>query len=65
MKLFRKNIFAKVILVGCLLAPWGVNAHEPVDPSHAIPVETVETRLAYPTQVHVQETDEGLKSKES
>ena len=63
MKLFRKNIFAKVILVGCLLSPWGVNAHEPVDPSHAIPVETVGTRLAYPTQVHVQETDAGLEIK--
>jgi len=63
MKLFRENTFTKALLVVCLLAPWGVNAHDPVDSMHAIPVETVGTSLAYPTQVHVQETDEGLEVK--
>ena len=63
MKLFRKNAFAKVILVGCLLAPWGVSAHEPVDHTHATPIEVAGTRLAYPTKVHVQETDAGLEVK--
>ena len=61
MKLFRKNTFPKVILIGCLLAPWGVNAHEPVDPMHAIPVETLDSRLAIPTNIHVQITDQSVE----
>lgn len=61
MKLFRKNIFAKVILVGCLLSPWGVNAHEPVDPMHAVPVVPVDSRMARPTGIHVQVTDQGVE----
>ena len=36
-------------------------AHESADPLHPVPVETVDSRLAYPTKVHVQVTDAGLE----
>ena len=38
-------------------------AHESADPLHPISVETIGTSLAYPTQVHVQQTDQGLEIK--
>jgi len=33
-------------------------AREPVDTLYAIPVETVDSRLAYPAEIHVEVTDQ-------
>lgn len=44
-----------------LFMPMTGFTHEPVDPLHPIAVETIGSRLAYPTQVHVQETATGLE----
>jgi len=47
----------------CLVLPLMGFAHEPVDTLHAIPVETVDSRLASPTEIHVQVTDQGVEVK--
>lgn len=49
------------LLVFSLCAPLASTAHEAVDPLHATPVEIVESRLATPKEIHVQETDQGVK----
>lgn len=36
-------------------------AHESVDPLHATPVETVDSHLATPTNIHVQITDNSVE----
>lgn len=38
-------------------------SHETTDPLHPIPIETIDSRLAYPVKVHVQVTDAGLEIK--
>ena len=47
----------------CLVLPLMGFAHEPVDTLHAIPVETVDSRLASPTEIHVQVTDQCVEVK--
>jgi len=51
------------IVFSFIVAPMTVSAHEAVDPLHSIPVEIVGSRLAYPTQIHVQVVDEGVEVK--
>ena len=51
------------IVFSCIVTPMTVSAHEAVDPLHSTPVETVGSRLAYPTQIHVQVVDEGVEVK--
>lgn len=63
MNMLRNKILAKAVLVGCLLAPWGVNAHNSVDPMHATPVETVESSMARPFGIHVKITNQGVEVK--
>ena len=60
-KHIRKFVFGAVFSL--LVMPMTGFAHETIDPLHPIPVETVDSRLAYPTKVHVQVTDAGLEIK--
>ena len=60
-KHIRKFVFGAVFSL--LVTPLTGLAHESNDPLHPIPVETVDSRLAYPTNVHVQVTDAGLEIK--
>lgn len=57
-----RTLMAGVVL-SCLMMPMTGFSHEAVDPLHAIPVETVDSRLAYPTEIHVQVTDQGVEVK--
>lgn len=59
-----KHRFAVItLLVFSLCAPLAGMTHEAADPLHATPVETVESWLATPTNIHVQETDNGVEVK--
>jgi hypothetical protein len=59
-----KHQFAiTTLLVSSLCAPLASVAHEAVDPLHATPIETVESRLASPKEVHVQEGEKGVEVK--
>ena len=51
------------IVFSCIVMPMTVSAHESVDTLHSIPIETVGSRLAYPTETHVQVTDQGVEVK--
>ena len=57
-----RNLMAGVVL-SCLMTPLTGLAHEPVNPLHTIPIETVDSRLASPTNIHVQVTDQGVEVK--
>ena len=57
-----RTLMAGVVL-SCLMMPMTVSAHETVDTLHSTPVETVDSRLAYPTEIHVQVTDQGVGVK--
>ena len=60
-KHIRKFVLGAVFSL--LVTPMTGVAHESNDPLHPIPVETVDSRLAYPTNIHVQVTDDGLEIK--
>lgn len=51
------------VLLSCLITPMTISAHESVDFSHPTSVETVDSRLAYPAEIHVQVTDQGVEIK--
>ncbi|NOZ55149.1 MAG: hypothetical protein GXP08_18765 [Gammaproteobacteria bacterium] len=55
--------FMAAVIFSSLVLPSIGFAHEPVGPMHAIPVETVDSRLAYPTDIHVQVIDQGVEVK--
>ena len=59
-KHIRKFVFGAVFSL--IVMPMTGLAHEPTDPLHPVAVETIGTRF-YPTQVHVQQTDEGIEIK--
>jgi len=63
MNFYRIRITMTALALGAYLTLPVVHAHEPVDPAHAIPFETVDSRLAYPTEIHVQETEQGVEVK--
>jgi len=57
-----RNLMTAVVFSGLVL-PFTGFAHESVDTLHAIPVETLDSRLASPTEIHVQVTDQGVEVK--
>ena len=63
MNLNRIRTFMAGVVLSCLMMPMTVSAHESVDTLHAIPVETVASRLANPTEIHVQVTEQGVEVK--
>lgn len=63
MNFYRIRIVTVALTLGVYLVLPVAHAHEPVDPAHAIAFETVDSRLAYPTEIHVQETEQGVEVK--
>lgn len=57
----RIRILTMGIIFSCLIMPLTGFAHEPVDPLHAVPIETVHSNLADPTEIHVQITDKSVE----
>lgn len=59
-----KHPFAVITLLVCSVsAPLASVAHEAVDPLHPTPIETVESRMASPKEIHVQEGEKGVEVK--
>ena len=58
----NRNLMMAVTF-SCLVTPLTGFAHEPADPMHGIPIEMVDSRLAKPTEIHVQVTDQGVEVK--
>jgi len=63
MKTNRIRTLMTTVVFSCLIMPLTGFAHEAIDPLHAIPVETVDSRLANPTGIHVQVTGQGVEVK--
>lgn len=61
MKTNRIRTLMAAVVFSCLVTPLTGFAHEAVDPLHSIPIETVDSRLAYPTEIHVAVTDQGVE----
>ncbi len=59
----RYRALITAVIFSALVTPLTGFAHEAVDTLHAIPVETVSSRLASPTEIHVQVTDQGVEVK--
>jgi len=51
------------IVFSCLVTPLTGFSHESTDLLHTTPIETVDSRLARPTGIHVQVTDQGVEVK--
>lgn len=49
------------VFFSCLIMPMTGFTHETFDPLHVTPIETVESRLASPAEIHVQVTDKGVE----
>ncbi len=60
MKHFSKLIKAGVCLIG-LSVSFGVSAHRAMDPAHQTKVITAESGQVIPTNIHVEQTDGGVR----
>lgn len=59
----RYRALITAVIFSGLVTPLTGFAHEPVDTLHATPIETVGSRLASPTEIHVQVTSQGVEVK--
>lgn len=61
----NKSLFLSTVLglFICTGISFVSQAHEAVDPLHVTPIETVDSRIAIPVNIHVQETDKGVEIK--
>lgn len=57
--LFRTTLLG--LFLFCTGGSFVSQAHEAADPLHATPIETLDSRIATPANIHVQETDKGVE----